>query len=107
MLCRVLVVIGAVSLSSAAGYAQPSERMVPDACRVSSPETLPVLEERRQNLERGIARTTAVSEAAGTQPFEASKSLRTKQEDLLEVLFRIECLQAASLAQPSQGSAGG
>jgi esterase/lipase superfamily enzyme len=92
MFNRLLLVICALTAGTAVGYAQPlANRAIPEACRATSNEAMPVLEARRENLEREIARKTA-----------PSPNLRKNQEDLLEVLFRIECLRDAPQAPPSQ-----
>jgi len=81
----------ALILGPSAGQAQTSA--VPEWCQDSSHETLPALEARRQALEREVASKTskAVSPAA--------PALRKNQEQLLQVLFQIDCLRGADEAR--------
>ena len=104
MLNRLLLSIGLLGLSVALAQAQPSPgRPIPEACQANPVETSAELEKRRQTLEREVSRQTAAIErtpkskdgkAAGDAEARA-KELRARQEDLLEVLFRLECSRAA------------
>jgi esterase/lipase superfamily enzyme len=114
MLQRLFVVMGIFALSSVGAYSQPSTKLgAPEICRAVSAEPLPVLQERRQILEREIARKMGepaanskadkVASSAGSP--DADKTLRTNQEDLLEVIFDIDCLQARRQTRGVQTSA--
>jgi esterase/lipase superfamily enzyme len=105
MFGRLVLLMSALGLCADLAHAQPSpERPLPEACQAASAETLPELETRRQNLERDVARQTTAAEriskdkdgkpGTDARTKEFGQSLRTKQEDLLEVLFRIECIRA-------------
>jgi esterase/lipase superfamily enzyme len=100
MFGRILFLISALCLGVTLARAQPAPtQAVPEACRVSSAETLPELETRRQTLEKDVARqVTAVERAqkrtdgqAGTDALR--QNLRAKQEELLDVLYHIECIR--------------
>ena len=104
MFGRLLMLMSALGLGAVLAYAQPSpERPLPEACQAVSSEALPELETRRQNLEREVTRQTAAVErtskdkdgrpGADARAKELRQSLRARQEDLLEVLFRIECIR--------------
>jgi esterase/lipase superfamily enzyme len=107
MFDRLLLFASLLGLSITLAQAQPSPaRPTPEACQASSAEALPELEKRRQALERDIAQQITTVERiskrkdgqagvdAGTRAKELRESLRSRQEDLLEVLFRIECVRA-------------
>ncbi len=74
-------------LAAAAGQAQQvsDETVVPEICLTASGQSLSDLEKRRRELEREVA---------------ANPNLRKSQEELLEVIFRIECLSNAQPASP-------
>jgi esterase/lipase superfamily enzyme len=94
---HVLSFIIAVILDAAVGQAQPSrERPIPEACHASSGEALPALEKRKQTLEQDIAQSAAAP--TGPEHKQLGDSLRKSREDLLDVLFRMECVRAASEA---------
>ena len=105
MFGRLLLSLSALGVGTALAYAQPSpQRPLPEACQAASAEALPELEKRRQSLERDVARQTAAVErtskdkegrsGADARAKELHQGLRARQEDLLEVLFRIECIRA-------------
>jgi len=93
-LLRTLLALPIVlALSSGAG-AQPA--FEPERCQQAHNEPLPQLEARRDALERALA---------GQQPSAPSKKeqrqLRDKQEQLLQVLFQIDCAKSAPESVPA------
>jgi esterase/lipase superfamily enzyme len=78
---------------------------------VGSAEPVAELERRKENLERDIVRQSAATERASkrtdgkagadadARAKDVVQNLRVKQEELLEVLFRIECARTAALPQ--------
>jgi esterase/lipase superfamily enzyme len=76
---RIASAILPLVLATASGQAQQvsDDAVVPEICLTASGETLSDLQKRRQQLEREVA---------------ANPNLRKSQEELLEVIFRIECL---------------
>jgi len=109
MFDRLLLCTSLLGLSITLAQAQPSPaRPTPEACQVNSAESLPELEKRRQTLERDVAQQAIAVERvskrkdgkagvdADARAKELGANLRSRQEDLLEVLFRIECVRAAS-----------
>ena len=109
MFDRQLLFFGLLCLGATLAQAQPSPRRpMPEACQTSSAYALPELEKRRQTLERDISRQTTEVErvskikdgkaggsGADARTKDLRENLRLRQEDLLEVLFRIECVRAA------------
>ena len=116
MFDRLLLFFALLCLGATLAQAQPSPRRpMPEACQASSADALPELEKRRQTLERDIARQTTEVErvskskdgkagggGADARTKDLRESLRLRQEDLLEVLFRIECVRAAEPEAPSR-----
>jgi len=100
----------ALVLGVTPAWAQPSPRWpIPEACRMDSAGALPELEKRKLSLERDVARQSVAVEGiskrkdgkAGADADARAKglrqNLREKQEELLEILFRIECVRAEDL----------
>lgn len=111
MFDRLLLFFGLLILSATLVQAQPSARRpMPEGCQASAGDTLAELEKRRQALERDIARQTAEMERvskskdgkAGGGADARAKDLRLRQEDLLDVLFRMECVRTAGPEAPSR-----
>jgi esterase/lipase superfamily enzyme len=109
MFGRLLILISALGLGAAPTYAQPtSGRPLPESCLVVDGAPLPELEARRQSLEAEVTRQTADVERisqrkdgkVGAEAEGRTKDLRKKQEDLLEVLFRIDCLRLRLTPEP-------
>ena len=107
-----LLLIGSLALGASLVQAQPTpQEPLPEACRTTPNGTMPELEASRKSLERDIARQATSIERipdrrdgkagveADARALELRKNLRAKQEELLEVLFRIECVRSAALAQ--------
>ena len=97
---RPLFFFAAIALATSVGKAQPSPDLdIPEPCRVTTSEPMPVIEKRKQDLEREIARLTAAMTTAKA-PSESgasdalAKTLRASQEQLLKVMFQIECVHA-------------
>jgi hypothetical protein len=108
MFDRLLLFTSLLGLGITVAQAQPSPaRPTPEVCQVNSAEALPELEKRRQTLERDVAQQAMAVERiskrkdgkagvdADARAKELGANLRSRQEDLLEVLFRIECVRAA------------
>jgi esterase/lipase superfamily enzyme len=108
MLYRLALSLSVLSFGSALAHAEtPAQLPIPEACAAASAEQLPALEKRRQDLEREVARRTTALEGlakhkdgktsadADKRNKELRQTLRVRQEDLLDVLFRIECSRAA------------
>jgi len=101
-----VLLLGASEFGANAVYAQSAP--MPEECRDTSTETLPALTTRRQRLERDIAERTASGQGGsertsnGTASPEARAKavaeLRASQEQLLDVLFQIDCATAAARA---------
>ena len=85
-----LLVCIALVLSAEVGRAQTAA--TPEGCRGSSHKTLPALEARREVLERDVAKSANASAPAA----KAERDLRQSQEELLEVLYQIDCLKIAA-----------
>jgi esterase/lipase superfamily enzyme len=123
MFGRLPLLIGALVLGAALAQAQPQAQSlaapgwpIPDACQVNPAEPVAELDKRKDSLEREVARQAAAVERnskradgkAGADAKEPLQNLRVKQEELLEVLFRIECARTAALPQepPSRAPFG-
>ncbi len=112
---RPLLFFAAIALATSVGKAQPSPDLdIPEPCRVTAPEPMPVIEKRRQDLEREIARLTAAMTTArapsetGSRSDALAKTLRASQEELLKVMFQIECVRTRLKLQSEEapGSRG-
>jgi esterase/lipase superfamily enzyme len=90
---RVLPIVIALALTTSAGRAQPA--FAPERCAASKSESLPALEARRESLQRDVANTPPSNSQPGAQTGskKAQQKLRESQEQLLEVLFKIDCLR--------------
>jgi esterase/lipase superfamily enzyme len=95
MLRRLLVLASVVVIGPAAAYAQPAREADLLACKIPPGATMEILEERRQRLEREAGVETAARPAKA----EAGGEQRKAREELLEVLFQIDCLNAKLKAQ--------
>jgi esterase/lipase superfamily enzyme len=99
MLRSFRLVVGALILSAAPAQAQSFlEWAKPEACQQDGPAVaLPDLEKRRQALERDIARQAAAEnpKRKDAKAEAGAATLRGSQEELLDVLMRIECVRAA------------
>jgi esterase/lipase superfamily enzyme len=106
VLTRILLFIGLAVASASAAAAQPAaDPNLPEECRAKTEkDTLPALEQRMALLERELAQSAKPDKAAAT--------LSKTQEELLDLLFRIDCLKArertaAAAAQPTPGAMRG
>jgi len=75
----------AVVLVAAAGVAAgqtPPDAALPAPCSADTPQNLPTLEKRKEQLERSLRRSVLASVK------------RKRQEELLKVIFEIECLKS-------------
>ena len=95
-LCRLFLLLAASVVGTNVAHAQSSPGGVkPAPCQASSGEPLAELEKRRQTLEREVARKTAAKTPEGAKNGkEVEENLRKSQEQLLEMLFQIDCLKA-------------
>src|SRR5262249_12971552 len=94
MFCRLLSLSALLVLGAVPAMAQalPDNRP-PEICRVTTNESMPELQARKQRLE------TAIANKGGTDARkDPGQELRKMQEDLLEVVAWIECAQVN--AQP-------
>ena len=90
-LSLVVVLIAAASVA----VSQPSPDVsIPEPCRTGITQDLPTLEKRKKQLERQIPRSFR------------TKTFRKRQEELLRVLFQIECLKARDREQVVEVLAG-
>jgi len=105
MFDRLLLSFVLLVLTMGLAQSQPSTapgRPTPEACQAGPVGALSELEKRRQVLERDVAQQAAAVERVSARKDGKSKAdadarakeLRQKQEDLLEVLFQIECERA-------------
>jgi esterase/lipase superfamily enzyme len=80
----------------AAGHSQaPDESSLPEPCRKPAAEKLDTLEQRKEQLERLIARAREkLGKAAEEERTGRTRRLGKTQIELLEVLFKIECAKA-------------
>jgi esterase/lipase superfamily enzyme len=96
----------AVALAANPVSAQPA--FAPERCSTAQGQSLTSLEARRQALESEIAALTrpaappAKSPAPGAASKKDERKLRDSKEQLLEVLFRIDCLTPAALPAASK-----
>ena len=79
---QLLLILGMLAIGAGAVQAQPSAISGAEACRPAANETLPSLQTRKNNLEQDLKRY-------GSQ---TTPAVRKMQEDLLDVLFQIDCL---------------
>ena len=79
---QLLLILGMLAIGAGAVQAQPSAISGAEACRPAANETLPSLQTRKNNLEQDLKRY-------GNQ---TTPAVRKMQEDLLDVLFQIDCL---------------
>ena len=104
-----LTVLAALALSAHALQAQqpqqPNPLAIPAPCRTAADEALPELEKRKQRLEREVAQTqdkiAAIKDASREEARKALQTtLRGSQENLLKVVFQIECARAKAETSP-------
>ena len=82
---QLLLILGMLAIGAGAVQAQPSQAIgEAEACRAAANETLPSLQTRKNNLEQDLKRY-------GSQ---TTPAVRKMQEDLIEVMFQIDCLTA-------------
>jgi esterase/lipase superfamily enzyme len=87
MFSRLLLILGVLALAATCAQAQPlPDNRPPEICRVTTNETLPELQARKQRLERAIADKGGPDAKQGP-----GQELRKMQEELLEIVVWIEC----------------
>jgi esterase/lipase superfamily enzyme len=113
MYLRCLALLIAVLVFGAPGAnAQSStDAAIKSPCEATHGDSLSALESRRLSLEREIARKTKALEehakkkavpASDAKAKELDQSLHQSQEDLMEVLFRIDCVRQAAARPPER-----
>jgi esterase/lipase superfamily enzyme len=107
MLTRLSLVAVALLFATGIAAAQPYfDPSLPEPCRETVKEDMKKLTQRQQRLERDVASKRAELGLKGdAQPSPSdprAKSLRDRQAELLQVLFKIECLNAQLKLQPDQ-----
>jgi esterase/lipase superfamily enzyme len=100
MLPRLLLLASLFASTASVANAQLAISESALACKAAPGETLSALEARRQTLERDVARRSeAKSGKANSRTNEQEQNLRKSQEELLEVLFQIDCLSVRRLPE--------
>ena len=80
---QLLLILGMLAIGAGSVQAQPSQAISgAEACRPAANETLQSLQARKNNLEQDLKRF-------GSQ---TTPAVRKMQEDLIEVMFQIDCL---------------
>ncbi len=94
MFKRLLLVASVLTLSISDTNAQRLTDASELACTVAPDTTLITLEGRRLNLEREVARKSETKPGkSDSRTKEQEQSLRKSQEELLDVVFQIDCLK--------------
>jgi esterase/lipase superfamily enzyme len=102
MLRRPFFVVGVLALSATVGNAQPSPDENVLACKIVSGASLTALEKRKASLEQEVALKTPAKSDSRSNTKEREQVLRKLQEDLLQLLFEIDCLNTKLKVQESQ-----
>ena len=89
-LSLLLFAVLALGAALAQAQQQPNPLSIPEPCRVSTQKSLPELEKRRQRLESEVADGNSIKSGKPAD----KKRLRASQEELLRVMFQIECARA-------------
>ena len=89
----------ALALFVGAAHAQPLAlpNNTPEQCSIQAGETLSKLEARQKALERDISASTGAGKKVC--PRLSKAAAQKAQEDLLEIVFRIDCLKRAAAGQ--------
>jgi esterase/lipase superfamily enzyme len=86
---RLLLFLGMLAIGASAAQAQPSQALgVAAACSSTANETVQSLQTRRQVVEKNLEQET---KRAGLKQ---TPALRKAQEDMLEVMFQIDCINS-------------
>jgi esterase/lipase superfamily enzyme len=107
-----LFILGVLALGAGAAQAQPSQAVsMIEECRPSANETLESLQTRKLVVERALEQERKRAET--TKTAKPTPNLRKAQEDMIDVVFQIECLnrlqpemQKRGVAKRSVGSGG-
>lgn len=102
MFARLLLILSVLLLGPSAGQTQATKAPdLPEPCRAVVKDDLAALENRKQRLEREIAeKTAALPPTADPTSKTISASLRKNQEQLIDLVFQIECLTLQQRAEP-------
>jgi esterase/lipase superfamily enzyme len=102
--CAALVVCATALFASAPpvqGQPVAASPALPDACKTEASENLRQLEAKKERLEREIAgKGGRVTSGPTPGNKESTAGLREAQADLIEVMFRIECLRSPPAPAP-------
>ena len=95
---RLVVFVALLGLTVCAGHSQSvTEIVLPGPCAAAANASLPALEVARERLEREVTADTFALEASGGKLRDENdprvKKLRKTQEDLLRVLFEMDCVE--------------
>ena len=99
---RHLLILSVLLLGSSAGQTQTTRAPdLPAPCRADVKDDLAALENRKQRLEREIAEKTAsLPPTADPTSKTIGETLRKTQEQLIGLVFQIECLTLQQRAEP-------
>ena len=102
MFARLLLILSVLMLGTSTGQTQPiGASNLPEPCRAGVKDDLATLENRKQRLEREIAeKTAALPPKADPTSKTISEPLRKNQEQLIDLVFQIECLTLQQRAEP-------
>jgi esterase/lipase superfamily enzyme len=85
VLARIMLCLGFIAAAASIANSQsPAVSNLPEPCRAGAPMALPKLEKRKERLEREIAKS-------GKRDDAEAKTLSKSRQELLQVLFQIEC----------------
>lgn len=99
-----LIAAGLCACTTLPSHAQrASTPELPDECKAATTENLAQLQARQTKLEGDIAKVGKDLERLSTvRKLLANRSLRKNQEELLDILFRIDCLDGGTRGAPAE-----
>ena len=103
MFARHLLILSVLLLGPSGGQTQPTRAPnLPEPCRAVVKDDLATLESRKQRLEREVAdKVAALPPTADPASKTLNESLRKNQEQLIALVFQIECLSLQQKAEPA------